>query len=141
MADAAARPARSISASPGAPAAIAAASARRISSAVATACSKTMLVMTSPACINMADMKLSLFRIVLICPSVAMGLDACSQSPYYTAQISLAPRAGPPEVPGRPLIDGEALHYALPPPASGRYIDITGRPAAPRKAHRTTHTS
>src|SRR3546814_1330960 len=54
---------------------------------------------------------------ILICPAVAMGLAACSPSPYYTGSKSLAPGAVPRDGLGRPVIDGEALVYDLPPPA------------------------
>src|SRR3546814_19435502 len=95
--------------------------------------------MTSPACINMADMKPSLFRIVLICPAVAMGLAACSPSPYYTGSKSLAPGAVPRDGLGRPVIDGEALVYDLPPPAPRISSDITGRPAVSSNANRNIY--
>src|SRR3546814_14638770 len=88
-----------------------------------------MLVMTSPACINMADMKPSLFRIVLICPAVAMGLAACSTSPYYTGSKSLAPGAVPRDGLGRPVIERAALVSDLPPSAPPLSSEITGRRA------------
>src|SRR3546814_6574265 len=65
-----------------------------------------------------------------------MGLAACSPSPYYTGSKSLAPGAVPRDGLGRPVIDGEALAYDLPPPAPRISSDITGRPAASSNANR-----
>lgn len=76
----------------------------------------------------MPDMKPSLFRAVLICPVLVAAVSACSPSPYYTGTKSLAPGAVPRDGLGRPVIDGKAIVYDLPPAPPKAVVDIAGRP-------------
>lgn len=73
-------------------------------------------------------MKPSLSSIVFLCAA----LGACAPSPYYSGNKSgLAPGAVPRDGLGRPVLNGKAIEYDLPPAAAPVMTDIAGRPMAP----------
>lgn len=75
-------------------------------------------------------MKPSFSIVVLACATLA----ACSPSPYYTGNSKggLAPGAVPRDGLGRPVLEGKAIEYAVPPPTA---VAVVATPAQAKAAN------